>query len=179
MTASLSIPELADGVVALRPWRDTDLRRLVAMCRDPEVARWTRVPDNYTREDALTFLALVDVERRAGRAAHLAITLAADGTVAGSISLQHLDWEARAGEIGYYLAPECRGQGLATRALSLLADHALGELGLAAVHLHAATANVASQRVAERAGLERLGVADVPLVLKGRRIEVVRFARRA
>jgi RimJ/RimL family protein N-acetyltransferase len=175
----LSIPALADDVVALRPWRDTDLRRLVAMCRDPEVARWTRVPDNYTREDALTFLALVDVERRSGRAAHLAITLSEDETIAGSASLQHVDWGARAGEIGYYLAPECRGQGLATRALDLLAGHALGELGLGEIHLHAATANVASQRVAERAGFARLGVAAQPLVLKGRRIEVVRFLRRS
>ena len=96
--------------------------------------------------------------------------------MAGSISLQHIDPEARTGEIGYYLAPECRGRGLATRALVLLAGHALGELGLQTVHLHAATANGASQRVAERAGFARLGVAVEPLVLKGRPVEVVRFA---
>jgi RimJ/RimL family protein N-acetyltransferase len=168
---------LTDGVVALRPWDDRDLERMIAMCRDPEIARWTRVPSPYTREDGLTFLTLAEIERRNGTAAHLALEDAAAGAVAGSISLQHLDWEGDRGEIGYFTAAEFRGRGLMVRAVELLTAHALDGLGLAEVRIEAATGNAASQRVAERAGYERLGVREGGLELKGRVLDVVDFRR--
>ncbi len=46
-----------------------------------------------------------------------------------------------------------------TRALRLLAAYAFGSLGLARLELYTLLDNVASQRVAERAGFVRAGVA--------------------
>jgi RimJ/RimL family protein N-acetyltransferase len=51
-----------------------------------------------------------------------------------------------------------RGKGRATRAVRLIASWALPEMRLGRLQLHTDPENVASQRVAERAGFTREGV---------------------
>ena len=58
-------------------------------------------------------------------------------------------------EIGYWLAPEARGRGAATRALRLLSAWTLREWPIGRLHLMADVDNTASQAVAERAGFTR------------------------
>ena len=62
------------------------------------------------------------------------------------------------GELSYYLAPRARGRGVATRAVSLLADWAEDELDLRRLELHVLAGNEASLRLAERLSFEREGV---------------------
>ena len=69
-----------------------------------------------------------------------------------------LDVEARQGEIGYVVAPEARGRGVAGPRLRLVTDWALDGLGLQRVELHIDPDNDASIRVAERCGYVREGV---------------------
>ena len=45
-------PPLSDGVITLRAKARADIPALVAICADPEIPRWTRVPSPYTPEDA-------------------------------------------------------------------------------------------------------------------------------
>jgi RimJ/RimL family protein N-acetyltransferase len=54
--------------------------------------------------------------------------------------------------VGYWLLPEARGHGLATRAVRLVVTWAFDALSVAEVGLRAAPANAASRGVAERAG---------------------------
>jgi RimJ/RimL family protein N-acetyltransferase len=56
------------------------------------------------------------------------------------------------------MAATARGRGVCTRALRLLSRHALDDLGLQRLQLVADPDNVASQRVAEKAGFRREGV---------------------
>lgn len=56
-------------------------------------------------------------------------------------------------EVTYLLAPEARGQGLATEVAQALVDRAFGTLGLKTVVALIAPANLASRRVAVRVGL--------------------------
>ncbi len=63
-----------------------------------------------------------------------------------------LDLPGRYGEIGYWVAAPARGRGLATRALTLLRDWAVGELGLERIELLIHVENERSQRLAERTG---------------------------
>jgi RimJ/RimL family protein N-acetyltransferase len=95
----------------------------------------------------------------------------------GSIGVHDLDGRSRKGEVGYWIAREHRGRGAATRALRLLARWALGELGLARLELLADVRNVASHRVAERAGFVREGVLRSAREIKGARCDMVLFAR--
>ena len=62
------------------------------------------------------------------------------------------------GSVGYWLLEDGRGKGRATRAVRLMASWALPEMRLGRLQLHTDPENVASQRVAERAGFTREGV---------------------
>jgi RimJ/RimL family protein N-acetyltransferase len=149
---------LVDGDTALRPWRDTDLKPLVAACQDPEIARWTRVPANYGEADARAYLIQRYDMAFTGSSAPFAIVSAHDGTLAGSISLMRIAWEHARAEVGYWLALEARGAGHATRAVQLICAWGMLALGLERIDLLAATGNLASQQVAERAGFTREAV---------------------
>jgi RimJ/RimL family protein N-acetyltransferase len=66
--------------------------------------------------------------------------------------------EGDRGSIGYWLLEEGRGRGRAASAVRLAATWALSALRLGRLELHTDPENVASQRVAERAGFTREGV---------------------
>ena len=51
-------PPLTDGRVTLRAWHAADVPAIVAMCRDPEVIRFTSVPVPYDADDARLWLDL-------------------------------------------------------------------------------------------------------------------------
>jgi len=165
---ALTAPTLTDGVVRVRALRETDIPALVAACQDPEIPRWTRVPSPYTVEDARRFLALAATEARAGAGLALAVARAGDDRLVGTIGL--FDLHGSTGEIGYWIAAEARGRGVAARAAALVRDWAHAELGLDTLEILAHRENVPSQRVAERAGFTDTGaIRTAPQMPPGRR----------
>jgi RimJ/RimL family protein N-acetyltransferase len=151
----VSEPLLDDGVVFLRPWELADAPEMVAcLDGDPEIARWLdNVPQPYTAADARAYIAgeLVPDETK------FAIAEAGSGRVLGSIGIR---WNSPrdVGEIGYWVRADARGRGVVTRAVALLARHALEHEGAARVQLRADPENVASCRAAEKAGFRYEGV---------------------
>lgn len=87
----------------------------------------------------------------------------------------NLTASGRAG-IGYWLLPEARGKGLATRAVLLTSRWALSDLGLPRLGLFAEPSNVRSQKVAERAGFRREGVLRSWAEIDTRRVDYVAFS---
>ncbi|MFL5781940.1 MAG: GNAT family N-acetyltransferase [Thermoleophilaceae bacterium] len=164
---------LADDVVALREWRASDAGALVLALNDPDIARWTRVPSPYTREDAEEFLAQREVRLAQGEALTLAIASAASDEPLGSIALKVTSPENARGELGYLVFPAARGRGLGPRAVRLLARHAFEEAGLQRVEILTATGNAASQRVAEKAGFTREGLLRSYFDGRGQRDDMV------
>lgn len=148
---------LVDDRTGLRPWRDSDLPALVRACQDPEIPRWTSVPAGYGEADGRAYLLRRHDWVAAGEAAPFAIVSPAepDGELVGSISLMRFRWPHRRAEVGYWLTREGRGRGHATRAVGLICAWGFAELALERIELQAATGNLASQRVAERAGFTR------------------------
>jgi RimJ/RimL family protein N-acetyltransferase len=141
---------LNDGVVALRSWQAADAPAIVdCIAGDAEMAGWLdRLPQPYTRADAEFYIAMEGEEK-------FAVTEADGGRVLGSIGLT---WhEPDVAEIGYWIRADARGRGYMTRALRLVSAHAF-EQGAARVQLRADPENVASCRVAEKAGFTREGV---------------------
>jgi RimJ/RimL family protein N-acetyltransferase len=104
--------------------------------------------------------------RREGTGVHLMMLDRAAGRIVGSIGLFHADWEVRSVEIGYGVRGDERGKGYASEALGAVARWALTEGGIQRAWLTANTDNVASVRVAEKAGfrsegtLRRAGLED-------------------
>ncbi|HWM08779.1 MAG TPA: GNAT family N-acetyltransferase [Solirubrobacteraceae bacterium] len=153
----MDLPTLRDGDLVLRPKRRSDVDALTAACQDPEIPRWTFVPSPYTRADAEAYLERSAAETAAGKAANLLAVDAGDDRLLGSFSVMELDREPGYGEIGYWVAAEARGRGIATRAVRLLAEWAREELGLTRIDVLPHHDNAPSRRVAEKAGFADTG----------------------
>jgi RimJ/RimL family protein N-acetyltransferase len=154
-------PPLTDGVITLRAKRRDDVDALVAACQDPEIARWTRVPSPYRRDDALGWIAASELELAAGRAVHW-LAVDAEDRLLASVSVMEIDREAGTGEIGYWVTPEARGRGVATRAVGLAYGWAVGELGLCGLEIVVHEDNTRSLAVARAAGFTPTGERHVP-----------------
>ena len=131
--AELSFPvvPLGDQVVSLRRWREADVpAKLMAFC-DPVVQRfsWSRIAP-YTEAEARAFFVEQEQARRRGEELNFAfVERANDDVVLGGGSLYDVDLEQSRAAVGYWLAPEARGRGVATHAVRLLARWAFSELG--------------------------------------------------
>jgi RimJ/RimL family protein N-acetyltransferase len=143
------------GGVGLREWHRSDGPALVGLVDDPDNRRWLpQLPDPYAPADADEYIARSRVGLTEGTAAGLAIVVSA--RVVGSIELRV--GGDQTGDIGYWVGAAARGRGVATAATRLLCDFAFASLGLRRIELNAAVGNVASRRVAEKAGFELEGV---------------------
>lgn len=150
-------PPRSDGVVTLRRWQRSDAADVARACSDAEIARWLPVPVPYTVETALAYVdGIVPTEWFAGTAANAAVTDAEDGALVGAVGLIRREG---IGEVGYWTAPWARGRGVAVRAALLHCRWGFQALGLPRVELLTDVANLASQRVAAKAGFTREGVA--------------------
>jgi RimJ/RimL family protein N-acetyltransferase len=150
---------LSDGVVVLRQWQDADAGAIAAACRDPEITRWLdQVPQPYTRADARDYVAATLRSWRDGSAGSFAITDAETDELLGSVGVHLVDSEQAVGEVGYWVVPAVRARGVASRAVRLVARWALEASGLERLQLRADVQNVASRRVAEKAGFREEGV---------------------
>src|SRR3954468_20636603 len=81
-------PPLTDGVVALRPWRNSDASSITRLFQDEEAIRWTRAPSPYREGDACQWLASLPTQMRRGDALPLAVTDAEDGSLLASMDLR-------------------------------------------------------------------------------------------
>jgi RimJ/RimL family protein N-acetyltransferase len=169
-------PQLCDDAVRLRAWCDADVPAARRATDDPLVLRFTRVAPGQTDEDLRRFISGHEPARIAGEALELAIADTACDAFLGAVSVMHFEWAHSRAEIGYYVVPDARGRGVATRAVGLLARWALRELGLARLALFTDPDNIASQRVAERCGFAREGLLRSFEERNGRRDDLVVFS---
>ncbi len=169
---------LTDGIVVLRLPREADAPAIAAACRDPEIARWVPIPVPYALEDALAFVAFAAEGWSSGREPTFVILEATSRTLAGAIALHRHPYEPGKAAVGYWLAPEARGRGFATRAVRLLVRWAFDvEPGLVRMELWTMVGNDASGRVALRSGFTWEGVLRRYMPFHDRLVDAVMFAR--
>ena len=151
------VPDLRDDVVVLRPPAEGDADAIATALQDPEIPRFTRIPSPYSRDDAVRFIAEAAAHWREGASQAFMVFDAATGALVGGIGV-HASEHLEAREIGYWVAREARGRGVATRAVRLVSTWAITELGLRRLELMTHVDNVGSQTVALRVGFTREGV---------------------
>ena len=106
-------------------------------------------------------------ERAGSVAARVVVT--EDGRVVGWIIASGIVRGAlRSCALGYWVDEAHNGRGLATAAVGEMVDHAFGPLGLHRVQAETLVHNTASQRVLERNGFTRYGLAPGYLQIAGR-----------
>jgi RimJ/RimL family protein N-acetyltransferase len=148
---------LSDGVVTLRRWEEDDVPALVdAIDGDPEISSFLElIPQPYRTTEARMWVEQAASMWHDQTASPFAVLV--DDEVIGGAGITWIDREQDVGDVGYWLRRDARGRGYTTHAVRLLARWAF-EIGCERLQLRADTENVASVRVAERAGFRREGV---------------------
>jgi RimJ/RimL family protein N-acetyltransferase len=141
--------ELRDELLVLRPMQVADPDAIVAGLNDPDASRFMPlVPAPYTRAAADAWIVRCTGVWETGEASPFAILDAGTGELLGSIELHG------GSTIGYWVRADARGRGIATRALRLVCEWATQR----PLQLTTHPDNLASQRVAEKAGFRRIGI---------------------
>jgi RimJ/RimL family protein N-acetyltransferase len=170
-------PTLTDGAVRLRAWEPADAPAVLAACQDPAIQEFTRVPTPYRREHADDFIALSAQEWRAGVSAPFAVTDVTGRRLWGACGLHNIDRFGGTAEVGYWVAPAARGRGVATAALRLITDWALGPAGLRRVYAKIERTNTASIAVAVAAGYRAASDEAEYIEVKGRTRAYIEYRR--
>jgi len=136
----------------LRRSRREDAERIASYRSDPEVARyqgWERTDPDGVRAE------IEEMARRApGEPGWVQLSLVdrSTGDLVGDVGLSPAPGEPGVVKVGYTVAPEFQCRGYATEAVRALVDYAFEHLGASVVRIYADGDNVASHRVAEKAG---------------------------
>ncbi len=134
--------------VSLRPVEDRDLDTLYLQVTDPESIRMAA----FTAEDQTDRRAFLDRTSRLRAdtsVSHRVIDV--DGVTAGTIGFFRIDDQS---EVTYWVDRAQWGRGIASAALGIL----LAETAERPIYARAASDNVGSLRVLEKAGFRRVGV---------------------
>jgi ribosomal-protein-alanine N-acetyltransferase len=101
-----------------------------------------------------------------------------DGAMVGIINLSNIVRGAlHSGNVGYFVDRSRNGRGLATEAVGAIVALAFGEAGLHRVEAGTLVDNIPSQRVLEKNGFERIGLARRYLQIAGEWRDHVLFQR--
>ncbi|HKA03877.1 MAG TPA: GNAT family N-acetyltransferase [Acidimicrobiales bacterium] len=135
--------------MGLRAWQPTDADALAAAWADPDIARWTAVPEDRSVDAAARWIAGWDERRRRGLALDLVVTPADDaGVVWGEVGVAFVTDPPT---MGWWVVPAVRGRGVATAAVRRFVEEFLA---VDEVVAEVDEANPASVAVARAAGFE-------------------------
>src|SRR4051794_17020388 len=143
--------------VRLEPFAERHLADVARLVDDPEVLRFTRVPEPPPPDFPRRWLAVYEQGRLEGRKEAF-VGVDETGTFLGLALAPEIDREGRQLELGYVVAPAARGRGAAREMLRQLTDWAFRELAALRIVLYIDVDNPGSIRVAERCGYRREGV---------------------
>jgi RimJ/RimL family protein N-acetyltransferase len=156
-------PNLFTPRFLLREPTDRDIPEIVAIAGDWEVAsRLARMPHPYGEDNARFFLTtIVPAELT------WAIVDRAAGTMIGVIGLAPSGHRESAIQIGYYIARDQWGRGVATEAASVVTAYGIGLVGRDRLIAQYFADNPASGRVLEKLGFVQLSLSEEPCLASG------------
>ncbi|HEY0545642.1 MAG TPA: GNAT family protein [Pyrinomonadaceae bacterium] len=153
--------ELTDGTILLRPWRVEDVDAVYGAVRESfaELSQWMPwCHENYRKEETSTFLMSREEAWRNDTEYGFAILEPETKLLIGSVGLNQINRPYRMANLGYWVRTGWTGRGVALRATLLGARFAFEQLKFERIEIMAAVGNLASQRVAEKAGAVREGI---------------------
>lgn len=177
----LVVPELEADGLGLRPWRESDVPRIVEGCADEDSQRWLgQLPAPYTPASARAWLHQTEERLAAGTAMNWAVVDPTGPDHADAV-LASVGWfDLSPGvdcEVGYWVHPGARGRRVATRATEAVVRHVLAALGVRRVRGAAAVDNVGSRRVLEACGFELYGVERLGAWVRDARADLALYDR--
>ena len=166
--------------MTIRPALRSDAGEIAALyvAQRAHLAPWDprREPGFYTRAGQRARLSAVERDRAAGNAFRFLILEREEP--AGEISITNVVRRSfQSATVGYWVAGERCGRGVATAALAALCSFAFGELELHRLEAGTLLHNTASQIVLDRNGFAAFGVAPEYLRIAGSWCDHVLFQR--
>jgi ribosomal-protein-alanine N-acetyltransferase len=159
----------------------TEVRQLTAadaeavdeVFADRQTQRWLPLAESSGQIEGRAWCTELARQRRdSGDGDHYGVLRREDQRVVGCLWTRRTDWGARLTEVSYAIAPHARGYGLAAEAVDALAIALILEHGFQRVELRVAPGNVASRRVAEKAGFSYEGLLRNAGFVRGARVDL-------
>ena len=143
----------------------------------PELVRWLPwAQPNHTRGDSRSYIRHARTSRNQGLALEYVVEDAHSGRLLGIMSLHRIDWFRRMAGLGYWIRESAWGCGVATEAGAAVLARAFRTGELHRIEAHVALENRASQRVVEKLGFRREGVARQIEYVNGRYLDHVQYS---
>jgi RimJ/RimL family protein N-acetyltransferase len=162
-------------MIVLREYVDSDLERLVSLANNEDVARYLvyTFPHPYTQSDAEWWIGT-------GSKMNGAITRVIEyqGLFVGSVGINPQGgWRDHLGEIGYWVAEEHWGKGIATAALSQMTGYGFTNRKFRKLYAPVLAPNTASMRVLEKCGYRREAILQAEVKKNGIYFDIHQFAQ--
>lgn len=164
-----------EGPIVARTLEERDVPVVAPAFRDPGIGGENGMPPFDEDELRTVLRERIPQLRARGLLFPYVIEDTTDGSILGGVTLRHFDPMRATIEVGYWLFPDARGRGLATRAVRATTREAFAS-GLWRVEAHVRIGNDASERVLERAGFTREGVKRRLLRHDGNRVDATIFS---
>ena len=166
-------PTIPAGWVTLRPFTTEDIPWVWEVSQDAIIQHFVQVPTPYQPEHAAFFVSQVAIASwDSGQRAEFLVADTATGARLGRIGLGLGQRGARAAEIGYWVDPGARQRGVATHAVRTLCRWAFAALDLELIEWRTEVGNIASRRVAEKAGFVIEATLRQRQIHRGARVDV-------
>ncbi len=159
-----------NDAVLIRPMDMDDADALFATVSAslPTLSQWLPwAKPGYAREDSATWIAHCRRTRQAASEYHFGAFDAESGRLLGGVGLNHVSPVRRSANLGYWVADEARGGGIAVSAARQAASWAFADLGLQRIEILIQPENTASLRVAVKLGAVCEGIARNGLIISG------------
>lgn len=169
----LAPPSLENDVVRVRALEDRDAPAYAAAFRDdPALGRLAGFDPEPDEEWVRARAGDAAVHAAKGDWLQLVIAEPDDDGFAGDVILHHVDWRHEKAEIGFWVAPDARGRGLASEAVRLLLRWTFDEAALHRIELKTLPENAGALALAKRLGFTREGLLRECAVERGVRVSL-------
>jgi ribosomal-protein-alanine N-acetyltransferase len=162
-------------MILLREYADSDLERLVHLANNENVARYLVYifPHPYTTTDAEWWIGCGSKQNGA-----ITRVIEFQGLFVGSVGITpQSGWRDHIAEIGYWVAEDYWGKGIATAALRQMTNYGFTNRHFQKLCAPVLAPNIGSMRVLEKCGYQREAILKGEVQKKGTYFDIHHFVR--
>lgn len=154
-------PVLYYGDITLRRTEERDILPIFEACQDPIIPQFTTVPSPYLLSHAQDFIRDIaprSFDERTEMLFAIVKGKGEDEKFCGLVSFHTTDLNNHATELGYWLAKEARGKGIAKTAVKLITEYGIETMGFRRIEALVDVANLASKALLLSADYQLEGI---------------------
>ncbi len=164
--------------ISIRPYETGDVPAVFEAARESIADVYPWLPwchPDYKLEDSENWIA-AQLDNWQNKTEFEFAIFAGNGTYLGGCGLNQVDNDKKVANLGYWIRSSAMGQGIAVKAVKLLAEWGFKNTDLTRFEIKCAIGNVRSQRVAEKSGAVREGIRKDFLEFHGKKHDTVIFS---